>query len=108
MIFGGFRMSSKVKVNYLMVDRDKLEKSNSSQESLDSLKTKMKSLLSNKIHGISFSPYTEDQNPARFDWISPDQIESRLSIIKPYVQWIRTFSCTLGNEAIAQIAKKKV
>ncbi len=99
-------MSSMTKTKYLMVDRSKLEKSVIKKASIDDLKQKVRSLLTHKIHGISFSPYTEDQNPAKFDWITPEQIESRLSIVKPYVNWIRTFSCTLGNEAIAQIAKK--
>jgi glucan 1,3-beta-glucosidase len=99
-------MSSKVKIKYLLVDRKKLELSRSSKDSLDAIRLKMKYLLDEKIHGISFSPYVGTQNPAQFDWISPDQIEARLSVIRPYVQWIRTFSCTLGNEGIAPIAKK--
>ncbi len=99
-------MSSNVKVNYLLVDRKKLDLSKSVKTPLDSLRQKVKNLLDQKIHGISFSPYTGNQNPSNFDWIYPEQIESRLSIIKPYVNWIRTFSCTLGNEAIAPIAKK--
>jgi exo-beta-1,3-glucanase (GH17 family) len=99
-------MSSQVKTNYLLVDRKKLESSDSKKENTALLREKMKSFFNEKIHGISFSPYTDEQNPANFDWISPSQIESRLLIIKPYVKWIRTFSCTLGNEAIPEIAKK--
>jgi len=99
-------MSSQTKTKYLMADREKLQKLDLKTSSLDELKIKMKDLLNQKIHGISFSPYTENQNPALFSWITPEQIEERLSIIKPYVHWIRTFSCTLGNEAIAPIAKK--
>lgn len=100
-------MSNTTKTKYLMIDRSKLEKSVIKQASIDDLKQNVRDLLDQKIHGISFSPYTQDQNPARFDWISPEQIELRLSIVKPYVNWIRTFSCTLGNEAIAPIAKKQ-
>ncbi len=99
-------MSSKVKTKYLLVDRKKLGLSTTDKESIDELKLKIKHLLNEKIYGISFSPYIDNQNPGQFDWISPEQIENRLSIVKPYVQWIRTFSCTLGNEAIAPIAKK--
>ena len=29
-----------------------------------------------------------------------------MSIIQPYVRWIRSFSCTDGNEAIPRIAKE--
>jgi len=99
-------MSSQVKIKYLNVDRTKLESSQSKPLALDQLKKEVTGLLNHQIHGISFSPYIGEQNPAQFDWITPEQIESRLSIIKPYVKWIRTFSCTLGNEAIAPIAKK--
>jgi glucan 1,3-beta-glucosidase len=99
-------MSSQVKIKYLNVDRTKLESSQSKPLTLDQLKKEVTGLLNHQIHGISFSPYVGEQNPAQFDWITPEQIESRLSIIKPYVKWIRTFSCTLGNEAIAPIAKK--
>ncbi len=99
-------MSSQVKIKYLNVDRAKLSPSQSKNMSVLQLKSQVSSLLNSQIHGISFSPYIGEQNPAQFDWITPEQIESRLSIIKPYVKWIRTFSCTLGNEAIAPIAKK--
>ncbi|PKK99929.1 MAG: glycosyl hydrolase [Tenericutes bacterium HGW-Tenericutes-1] len=98
-------MSSKTKTKFLLVDRSKLDLSKTSKDPMVELKQKIKSLLNDKIYGISFSPYTDNQNPGQFDWISPEQIESRLSIVKPYVHWIRTFSCTLGNEAIAPIAK---
>ena len=98
-------MSSKTKTKFLLVDRSKLDLSKTSKDPMVELKQKIKSLLNDKIYGISFSPYIDNQNPGQFDWISPEQIESRLSIVKPYVHWIRTFSCTLGNEAIAPIAK---
>jgi exo-beta-1,3-glucanase (GH17 family) len=98
-------MSSKTKTKFLLVDRSKLDLSKTSKDPMVELKQKIKSLLNEKIYGISFSPYIDNQNPGQFDWISPEQIESRLSIVKPYVHWIRTFSCTLGNEAIAPIAK---
>lgn len=99
-------MSSKTKTKFLLVDRSKLDLSKTKNDPMIELKQKIKSLLEDKIYGISFSPYIDNQNPGQFDWISPEQIESRLSIVKPYVKWIRTFSCTLGNEAIASIAKK--
>lgn len=63
------------------------------------------SILDRKIHGISFSPYVEGQAPGT--QISAEQIESRLSIIADKVNWIRSFSCTEGNELIPQIAKSR-
>lgn len=58
--------------------------------------------LGKGIHGISFSPYMEGQGPGTT--ISETQIRERLGIIEPYVSWIRSFSCTEGNENIPRIA----
>jgi len=63
------------------------------------------SILKNSIHGISFSVYTDDQAPG--SQISADQITTRMELIKPHVHWIRSFSCTDGNELIPGIAHKK-
>ena len=63
-----------------------------------------KQALKNGMHGIGFSPYEEGQQPG--DQISEEQIRRRMQIIKPYTKWIRSFSCTDGNEAIAKIAKE--
>ena len=62
-------------------------------------------ILDAKVHGLSFSPYTEGQGPESD--VSADQIRNRLAIIDPYVRWIRTFSCTRGQELIPGIAKEK-
>jgi exo-beta-1,3-glucanase (GH17 family) len=56
------------------------------------------------MHGLCFSPYLEDQEPGMV--ISEDQIRRRMEIIQPYTKWIRTFSCTEGNERIPVIAKE--
>jgi len=61
-------------------------------------------LLKQGIHGISFSAYLENQSPGSI--ISEEQIEARMKIIKPYVKWVRSFSCVDGNEHIPQIAHK--
>ena len=37
--------------------------------------------------------------------ISETQIRERLNVVRPHVQWIRTFSCTEGHEQIPAIAK---
>lgn len=75
-----------------------------SQFSVEELKAKVKDLLDDKIHGISFSPYVEGQEPGCE--LSDQQIRDRLAIIAPYVKWIRSFSCTEGNEKIPAIAKE--
>jgi exo-beta-1,3-glucanase (GH17 family) len=61
-----------------------------------------KKILSNKIHGLSFSPYMDGQSHGTE--ISEQQIRSRLDIIKPYIHWIRTFSCIEGNQHTPRIA----
>ncbi len=62
-------------------------------------------ILSRKIHGLSFSPYIEGQSPG-FE-IEEEQIQARLDIIKPFTNWIRTFSCTEGNQQTPRIAHEK-
>ena len=68
------------------------------------LKTYCKELLKNKIHGICFSVYDENQKPG--DDISDEQILKKLEIIKPNVKWIRTFSCSDENMRIPILAKE--
>lgn len=71
--------------------------------SVDELKTLSSRILTEKIHGISFSPYVEGQGPGT--QIEAEQITDRLSIIKPNINWVRSFSCTEGNEKIPAISK---
>lgn len=59
-------------------------------------------VLESGIHGISYSPYIDGQSPGTE--ISETQIRERMNIIKPYVSWIRSFSCTEGNQATPRIA----
>ena len=73
-----------------------------SSYSTDELRELVSKLLNRKIHGISFSPYVPGQSPGSL--LTEEQIRERLSIIRPYVKWIRTFSCTDGNELIPKIA----
>jgi len=68
----------------------------------DELRTLVRQILDARIHGIAFSPYLEDQGPGTL--LTEGQIRERLAIIQPYVHWIRTFSCTDGNELIPEIA----
>ncbi len=69
------------------------------------LRDLVRKILDGKIHGISFSPYVEGQGPGT--QIEEAQIRERLAIIQPYVNWIRTFSCSEGNELIPPIAKEQ-
>ena len=73
-------------------------------KSLDELKDLYKKYLDNGLHGLCFSPYEEGQEPG--DQLSEAQIRRRMEIIKPYTNWIRSFSTTDGNEMIPVIAKE--
>jgi len=61
-----------------------------------------KQVLNDGMHGIGFSPYMEGQEPG--EPVTEEQIRRRMAIIKPHVKWIRSFSCTEGNEMIPRIA----
>ena len=73
-------------------------------KSLDELRKLYKQYLENGLHGLFFSPYEEGQEPV--DQLSEEQIRRRMDIIKPYTNWIRSFSTTDGNEMIPVIAKE--
>ncbi len=75
---------------------------NTSNLSPADLKTLIAKILDAKIHGICFSPYVEGQGPGTT--IREQQLRDRLSVVAPYVRWVRTFSCTRGHEHIPQIA----
>ena len=69
------------------------------------LKAMFAQTLQNGMHGICFSPYAEGQNTS--DTLSETQIRRRVDIIAPHTQWVRTFSCTQGNELTPKVAREK-
>lgn len=77
---------------------------NLSNKSTKELEMLFKEVLQSGMHGIGFSPYEEGQKPG--DQITEEQIRRRMEIIKPYTKWIRSFSCTEGNEKIPRIARE--
>lgn len=72
--------------------------------SIQELESTFVKILKQGIHGISFSAYLENQSPGSI--ISEEQIEFRMKILKPYVKWVRSFSCVDGNELIPKVARK--
>ena len=74
----------------------------SSSLSTEELFALFRKILKQKIHGITFSPYIEGQGPGT--QLDAEQIRERLKFIQPYVRWVRSFSCTEGNELIPRIA----
>ena len=71
--------------------------------------TQIKELFSKRlqsgIHGLCFSPYLEGQDAG--DILFEEQIRRRMDVISPNIKWVRTFSCTDGNELIPQTANTK-
>lgn len=61
-------------------------------------------VLNQGMHGLCFSLYEDGQRPG--DIISEEQVRRRMKIIAPYTKWVRSFSCTEGNEYIPKIAKE--
>lgn len=75
-----------------------------SSTSTEELKGVAKEVLESRIHGICFSLYEDGQEPG--DIIGEEQIRRRIEILSPYTDWVRSFSCTDGNELIPEIAKE--
>ena len=57
-----------------------------------------------RIYGLNFSPYMDGQNPNQGSTISEAQLRTRMAIIAPYTEWIRTFSCSAGLEKAGVVA----
>lgn len=72
--------------------------------SLLSLEELWRNTLKNGMHGLCFSLYEDGQAPG--DIITEEQVRRRMEIIKPYTKWVRSFSCTEGNEFIPKIARE--
>ncbi len=70
----------------------------------DELRALFNKVLKNGMHGLCFSPYLTGQKPG--SQLTEAQIRRRIEIIRPYTKWIRSFSCTDGNEMIPRIAKE--
>ncbi|WP_405573444.1 glycosyl hydrolase family 17 protein [Winogradskyella sp. Asnod2-B02-A] len=73
-------------------------------KSIKELRKLFRKALKSGMHGLCASPYEEGQEPG--DRLSEIQIRRRLEIMKPYTKWVRSFSCTEGNELIPKIAKE--
>ena len=86
---------------YSQIATQGLDLSSFSTEELKALWLKT---LNDGFHGICFSMYEDGQKPG--DHISFEQVERRISILKPHVTAIRSFSCIEGNEHVPVAAKK--
>lgn len=74
------------------------------EKSNEDIRSLFLEILYGRVHGLCFSLYEEGQKPG--DHISEAQIRRRIEILSKYTGWIRSFSCTEGNEMIPKIAKE--
>lgn len=69
---------------------------------LDALEAAFRTVLKQGAHGLCFSPYLDGQGPG--SQVDEAQIRARMQIIRASTRWVRSFSCTDGNELIPRIA----
>lgn len=74
------------------------------EKTSDEIQSLFKDVLEDGMHGLCFSMYEDGQQPG--DIISEEQVRRRMKIIAPHIKWIRSFSCTEGNEFVPRIAKE--
>jgi glucan 1,3-beta-glucosidase len=74
------------------------------EKSQEDIKNLFLEILYGGVHGFCFSLYEDGQKPG--DIITEGQIRRRMQVLKPYTQWIRSFSCIEGNELIPKVAKE--
>lgn len=76
-----------------------------SNKSNNEIKQLFSKTFDSGIHGLCFSPYLEGQNIG--DQLSENQIRRRMDLVSKQVKWVRSFSCTDGNEYIPKAAHEK-
>jgi GPH family glycoside/pentoside/hexuronide:cation symporter len=76
-----------------------------SKKSEAEIAVKFSEVFNQGVNGLCFSAYTEGQKIG--DTLTAKQIQRRIDIVAPHTKWIRSFSCTEGNELIPEIAKQK-
>ncbi len=91
------------KENYLSITASDTQSYVSGKSAIE-ISSLFSEILSKGVHGFCFSLYEEGQKPG--DIISKEQVRRRMKILQPHTKWIRSFSCTEGNEHIPIVAKE--
>ena len=68
----------------------------------EELRAQFRAAVEAGIHGYCYSAYEPGQQPG--DQLSEASIRRRLGVLRPHTRWVRTFSCTDGNELIPRVA----
>lgn len=95
---------SQYQIKYDNIDEINYNGIDYSSKSSEELITLFSDVFNTGMHGVCFSLYEDGQKPG--DIISEEQVRRRMKIIAPYTKWVRSFSCTEGNEFIPLIAKE--
>lgn len=75
-----------------------------SELSSSDLAQRMAAMIEAGVHGLCFSAYLPGQSPQEHHRLSEAQVRARLERIAPHTKWIRTFSCSEGNELAPALA----
>jgi exo-beta-1,3-glucanase (GH17 family) len=61
--------------------------------------------IAQRLIGLNFSPYVDGQDPNLGSVVNEAQLRTRLQIVAPYTQWVRTFGSTHGLERTGAVAR---
>ena len=100
-----YQTSKLLDFNNLALETDSRIDIDFKSKTTEEIKQLFSKTLHNGLHGLCFSPYLEGQSIG--DILSEKQIQKRMEVISPYTKWIRSFSCTDGNEYIPKAAHQK-
>ncbi len=100
----GYLETQHLNLSSLNLKKDPIFDTDYTKQNLLQIRSAFASTLKQKMHGICFSPYQEGQDLN--DRLSEEQIQRRIHIIKNYTSWVRSFSCTCGNEYTPRVAKQ--
>ena len=90
--------------NNIQVDEYTTEDFNFQSHTTPKIKEIFLRTLNDGMYGLCFSPYKENQTIG--DILTESQIRERMEIIAPHTEWVRSFSCTDGNEFTPKVAKE--
>lgn len=90
----------------LLADFQAARRLSRDDRSTEALLEEARAALEHGIHGLSFSGYGPGQSPEEDAVLDEAAIRSRMARLAPHVGWVRTFSCTQGNEHAPRVARE--
>ncbi len=67
------------------------------------LQQRLQALLSQRMHGVCFSPYAPPQQPGAA--IDRQRTAERLRLLRQHAQWVRVFACSGDHEYVVREAR---